>query len=66
MCGGVEARDAVKTYKVYFPSPKAAIPVLGAGGEDLGWVRWGGVRASRERAPKAAGQSLIQSNAVAG
>lgn len=41
MCGGVEARDAEKSYKVYFPSPKTAIPVLGAGGEELGWVRWG-------------------------
>lgn len=41
MCGGIEARDAEKSYKVYFPSPKAAIPVLGEGGEDLGWVRWG-------------------------
>ena len=41
MCGGIEARDAEKSYKVYFPSPKAAIPVLAEGGEDIGWVRWG-------------------------
>lgn len=41
MYGEIEARNAAKTYKVYFPSPKAAIPVLGAGGEVLGWVRWG-------------------------
>jgi len=41
MCGGIEARDAQKSYKVYFPSPKAAIPVLSKDGIDLGWVRWG-------------------------
>lgn len=41
MCGGVEARDAEKAYKVYFPSPKAAFPVMLEGGEALGWVTWG-------------------------
>lgn len=41
MCGGVEARDAERSFKVYFPSPKAAFPVMLEGGEALGWVKWG-------------------------
>ncbi len=30
MCGGLEAREADKVWKIYFPNPKAAIPVLGS------------------------------------
>ena len=41
MCGGVEVRDGERAFKVYFPSPKAAFPVVTEGGESLGWVRWG-------------------------
>ena len=41
MCGGVEAREAEKAFKVYFPSPKAAFPVVLVDGGELGWVRWG-------------------------
>tara|TARA_Y100001949_G_C15863476_1_gene276115 strand:- start:100 stop:384 length:285 start_codon:yes stop_codon:yes gene_type:complete len=66
MCGGIEARDAEKSYKVYFPSLKAAIPVLGAGGEGLGWVRWGDARMSPAQAHKVAGRSWKRSSVAAG
>jgi putative SOS response-associated peptidase YedK len=41
MCGGVEARDAEKIWKVYFPNPKAAIPVLDLFTGEVAWVPWG-------------------------
>jgi putative SOS response-associated peptidase YedK len=41
MCGGVKYTDkSGKEWKVYFPSPKAAIPVLKRDG-DVEWVTWG-------------------------
>jgi len=49
MCGGVEARDAERSYKVYFPSPKAAIPVMLEGGESVGWVKWGAKSLAKAR-----------------
>ncbi len=52
MCGGVEARDAEKAYKVYFPSPKAAFPVMLEGGEALGWVTWGRRREEPGQGPQ--------------
>ncbi|WP_218571756.1 hypothetical protein [Stutzerimonas degradans] len=52
MCGGVEARDAERSYKVYFPSPKAAIPVMLEGGESLGWVKWGRRREEAGQGPQ--------------
>lgn len=41
MCGGVEAREADKVWKIYFPSPKAAIPVLLEDSGQLDWICWG-------------------------
>jgi len=41
MCGGVKYTDkGGKEWKVYFPSPKAALPVLKRDGE-ITWVTWG-------------------------
>ena len=41
MCGGVEYTDVEeKTWKIYFPSPKAALPVLKRDGA-VEWVTWG-------------------------
>jgi len=41
MCGGVKYTDKQnKTWTVYFPSPKAALPVLKKDGE-IEWVTWG-------------------------
>jgi putative SOS response-associated peptidase YedK len=41
MCGGVKYTDKQnKTWTVYFPSPKAALPVLKKDGE-IEWVIWG-------------------------
>ncbi len=37
MCGGVEAREADKIWRIYFPNPKAAFPVLL---EDSGQRDW--------------------------
>ncbi|CAN7423660.1 hypothetical protein LJR232_002614 [Aquipseudomonas alcaligenes] len=41
MCGGVEAREADKVWKIYFPNPKAAIPVQLDGGSQIDWIGWG-------------------------
>lgn len=41
MCGGIKYNDkAGKEWKVYFPSPKAALPVIKKSGE-IEWVTWG-------------------------
>ncbi len=44
MCGGVEVAgrftDSGKPVKVYFPNPKAALPVLQADGS-AEWLPWG-------------------------
>jgi len=41
MCGGIKYTDKQnKTWTVYFPSPKAALPVLKKDGE-IEWVTWG-------------------------
>lgn len=40
MCGGVQARVADQVWKIYFPNPKAALPVLQADGTTE-WVPWG-------------------------
>ena len=41
MCGGVKYTDKQnKAWTVYFPSPKAALPVLKKNGE-IEWVTWG-------------------------
>lgn len=41
MCGGAKYTDkAGKEWKIYFPSPKAALPVLKKDG-DIEWVTWG-------------------------
>jgi len=41
MCGGVKYKDrSGKEWKIYFPSPKAALPVTKPDGE-VEWVKWG-------------------------
>lgn len=40
-CVGVEAREADKTWRIYFPNPKAAIPVLLEESRQLDWIHWG-------------------------
>lgn len=41
MCGGIKYTDKqLKTWTVYFPSPKAALPVIKKDGE-IEWVTWG-------------------------
>lgn len=40
MCGGARFVDSTgKDWKIYFPNPKAALPVRR--GNDVEWVRWG-------------------------
>ena len=41
MCGGVEAREADKIWKIYFPNLKAAMPILLENSEQLDWISWG-------------------------
>ena len=41
MCGGIKYTDQQnKAWTVYFPSPKAALPVIKKSG-DIEWVTWG-------------------------
>ena len=41
MCGGIKYTDKQdKAWAVYFPSPKAALPVLKKDGE-IEWIKWG-------------------------
>jgi len=40
MCGGVEFKNGGKTQRVYFPSPKAALPVRLRSGK-VAWLPWG-------------------------
>jgi putative SOS response-associated peptidase YedK len=41
MCGGVKYTDkSGKEWTIYFPSPKAALPILKKDG-DVEWVTWG-------------------------
>ena len=41
MCGGIKYTDKQnKAWTVYFPSPKAALPVLKKDGE-IEWIKWG-------------------------
>ena len=50
MCGGIKYTDQQnKTWTVYFPSPKAALPVLKKNGE-VEWVTWG--KRKEEDAPQ--------------
>ncbi|MHB8088252.1 MAG: hypothetical protein ACYDH2_08365 [Anaerolineaceae bacterium] len=50
MCGGVKYTDNQnKTWTVYFPSPKAALPVLKKDGE-IEWITWG--KRKEENAPE--------------
>lgn len=49
MCGGIKYNDKLgKEWKVYFPSPKAALPVIKKSGE-IEWVTWG--KRKEENAP---------------
>lgn len=49
MCGGIKYTDKdQKTWAVYFPSPKAALPVLKKDGS-VEWVKWG--KRKEEEAP---------------
>lgn len=49
MCGGVRYTDkGGKEWKIYFPSPKAALPVLRKNGE-IEWVSWGKRKEEPER-----------------
>lgn len=44
MCGGIKYTDQQnKTWTVYFPSPKAALPVIKKSGK-VEWVTWPGVK----------------------
>ena len=41
MCGGVEAREADKVWKIYFPYDKAAFPVMLEDTGQIDWIAWG-------------------------
>ena len=54
MCGGVEISGRYtrtgEQLKIYFPNPRAALPVLGAGDEAV-WVPWGRRREQPGKGP---------------
>lgn len=54
MCGGVEISGKYtrtgEQLKIYFPNPRAALPVLGASGEVI-WVPWGRRREQAGKGP---------------
>lgn len=51
MCGGTRYIDeAGKDWKIYFPNPKAALPVRREG-EKIEWVKWG-LRKEEKNVPK--------------
>jgi len=55
MCGGVEISGRYtrtrKQLKIYFPNPKAALPVLGSGEGEVVWVSWGRRREQAGKGP---------------
>jgi hypothetical protein len=54
MCGGVKYTDkSGKEWKIYFPNPKAALPVITGMGE-VEWTKWG------RRKEEVAGSGFIQ------
>jgi len=49
MCGGAKyIEPSGKEWKIYFPNPKAALPVANSNGS-IEWVKWG--RRNEEQAP---------------
>ncbi|MFU4390301.1 hypothetical protein [Pseudomonas paraeruginosa] len=55
MCGGVEISGRYtrtgEQLKIYFPNPKAALPVLGNDGGEVMWVPWGRRREQAGKGP---------------
>lgn len=41
MCGGIEAREADKIWRIYVPNPKAALPVMLEDSGQMDWITWG-------------------------
>lgn len=62
MCGGVKYTDVDgKEWKIYFPYPKAALPIAKPVGQ-VEWIRWG--RRKKNKLPlfkaDALGQTLLK------
>lgn len=55
MCGGVEISGQYtrtgEQLKIYFPNPRAALPVLGSEGSEAVWVPWGRRREQAGKGP---------------
>ncbi|WP_181321402.1 hypothetical protein [Pseudomonas putida] len=55
MCGGVEISGQFtrtgEQLRIYFPNPKAALPVLGNDSSDVVWVPWGRRREQQGKGP---------------
>ncbi|HHG4904337.1 TPA: hypothetical protein ACPWGP_003377 [Pseudomonas aeruginosa] len=64
MCGGVEISGQYtrtgEQLKIYFPNPKAALPVLAGDGKEVLWVPWGRRREQAGKGP-AGGWARISS-----
>jgi hypothetical protein len=53
MCGGVEALEVDKIWKIYFPNPKEALPVLLKYSSQLDWITCGRCKEHSGRRGKA-------------
>lgn len=55
MCGGVEISGRYtrtgKQLNIYFPNPRAALPVLCSDGSEVAWVPWGRMREQVGKGP---------------
>jgi putative SOS response-associated peptidase YedK len=51
MCGGVEFNENGEKIKIYFPSPKAALPLLTHTG-NVSWVTWGRRDVESDKMPR--------------
>lgn len=55
MCGGVEISGKYtrtgEQLKIYFPNPRAALPVLAGDGQEVLWVPWGRRREQTGKGP---------------
>lgn len=56
MCGGVEISGRYtrtgEQLKIYFPNPRAALPVLTGDGQEIVWVPWGRRRQQPGKGPQ--------------
>lgn len=57
MCAGAKYTETSgREWKIYFPNPKAALPIVNTDGS-VDWVKWG--RRKEEKSPYGLGKTLL-------